>query len=63
MVKLLLGRQNVDVNYRDDKGRIPLALVAWDGHEAVVKLLLERQEVPFQRCREFYCPRAGLSCS
>ena len=40
MVKLLLGRRDVNPDSRDDYGRTPLVCAAMGGHEGVVKLLL-----------------------
>ena len=45
VVKLLLGLENVEVNYKDKNGRTPLSWAAWQGHEAVVKLLVARDDV------------------
>ena len=45
VVKLLLGRGDVDVNLKDNSGRTPLSWAAVTGHEAVVKLLLGRGDV------------------
>ena len=45
VVKLLLGREEVDPDKHDLDGNTPLSLAAWDGHEGVVKILLAREEV------------------
>ncbi|MCJ1432221.1 hypothetical protein MMC27_001577 [Xylographa pallens] len=45
VVKLLLEREDVQVNSRDDMGRTPLSWAATKGHEAVVSLFLERKDV------------------
>ena len=42
MVKLLLGRENVDPDRPDKDGYGPLGLAAFCGHEGVVKMLLGR---------------------
>jgi ankyrin repeat protein len=43
VVKLLLATERVDVNSKDTKyGQTPLWMAAVGGHEAVVKLLLEK---------------------
>lgn len=41
MVKLLLDRADVEADLKHQYGRTPLWWAAWDGHEAVVRLLLE----------------------
>jgi len=45
VVKLLLGREEVDPDKLDIDGHTPLSLAAWDGHERVAKILLGREEV------------------
>jgi len=45
VVKLLLGREDVDPNRPDKNDRTPLAWAAGKGHEGVVKLLLGREDV------------------
>ena len=45
MVKLLLGRKEVNPDSRDGYGRTPLWFAALGGHEGIVKLLLHRKEV------------------
>jgi hypothetical protein len=42
VVELLIVRDDVDVNTKDKGGRTPLSRAALNGHEAVVKLLLEK---------------------
>ncbi|KAF8421802.1 ankyrin repeat-containing domain protein [Tirmania nivea] len=44
-MRLLLERNDVDINATDNNGRSPLSLAAGRGHEAVVRLLLERNDV------------------
>jgi ankyrin repeat protein len=43
-VQLLLQRNDVALN-ETTKGLTPLMVAAWDGHEAVVKLLLKRDDI------------------
>ena len=45
VVKILLGREEVDPDKLDLDGHTPLSLAAWNGHEGVVKILLGREEV------------------
>jgi len=45
VVKLLLGREEVDPDKLDLDGHTPLSLAAWGGYEGVVKLFLGREEV------------------
>jgi ankyrin repeat protein len=44
-VELLLKREGVDADSKDEYGRTPLWWAAKNGHEAVVKLLLEHKGV------------------
>ena len=44
VVKLLLGRTDVDPDMTDMRGRTPLSWAAAFGHDGVVKLLLERED-------------------
>ena len=37
MVKLLAERDDIDANSKDNRGRTPLRMAAWRGHEAVVE--------------------------
>lgn len=39
IVKMLIGRDDVDINLRDCRGRTPLDWAALYGHKAVVQLL------------------------
>jgi ankyrin repeat protein len=41
VVKVLLDRTDIEVNARDDEQRTPLQRTAENGHESVVKLLLD----------------------
>ena len=45
VVKLLLGREDVDPNHPDGYDRTPLGCAAAEGHQGVVKLLLEQKSV------------------
>jgi len=45
VVKVLLGRDDIDPNKPDHFGRTPLWLAASNAHEGVVKVLLERGDV------------------
>jgi len=46
VVKVLLGRKDVDPNQRATAyGRTPLSCAAKNGHEGVVKILLEREDI------------------
>ena len=45
MVKILLGRDEVNPDKPDHYGRTPLCCAALNGHEGVVKMLLERDGV------------------
>jgi len=44
-VKLLLGREDVNPDRPDNRGRTPLSWAAGNGHGGVVKLLLGREDV------------------
>ena len=44
-MKLLVGRDDVEVDFKDTGGRTPLSYAAGSGHEAVVKLLVDRDDV------------------
>jgi len=45
VVKILLGREEVNPDKPDNSGKTPLSYAAQSGHEGVVKILLEREEV------------------
>ena len=45
VVKILVARDDVEVNTTDSEGRSPLLQAAEEGHEAVVKLLVARDDV------------------
>jgi len=45
VVKLLLDKEDVDSEIKDDYGQTLLWWVATNGHEAVVKLLLDKEGV------------------
>ena len=61
VVKLLLGREDIDLNRRDKYGRTPLGYAAIKGHEGVVKLLLGREDVDPNRLGEY--DRTPLGCA
>ena len=44
-VKLLLAKDGVDPDFKDNNGQTPLSFAAGTGHEAVVKLLLAKKGV------------------
>jgi ankyrin repeat protein len=45
VVRLLVERDDVEVDSKDDYGRTPLSWAAERGHKAVVQLLVERVDV------------------
>jgi len=45
VVKILLGREEVNPDKPDIEGLTPLSLASWNGHEQVVGILLGREEV------------------
>jgi ankyrin repeat protein len=45
VVKLLLGKEGIDVNFKDSGGRTPLLWAAAKGHDKVVKLLLGKEGI------------------
>ncbi|MCJ1255063.1 hypothetical protein MMC24_002879 [Lignoscripta atroalba] len=45
VVRLLMTRDDVEADSRDQYGRTPLSLAAENGHEAVVRLLMTRDDV------------------
>ena len=45
VVRLLLEREDVQANLKDEDGRTPLSWAAGEGREAIVRLLLEREDV------------------
>src|SRR6187402_929791 len=42
LVKLLVGRDDIDINTKDKSGLMPLSRAAERGHEAIVRLLVDR---------------------
>ncbi|KAF8421786.1 ankyrin repeat-containing domain protein [Tirmania nivea] len=45
VVRLLLERNDVDVDAKDNSGWSPLSLAAMSGYEAVVRLLVEQDNI------------------
>lgn len=45
VVKVLIERDDVDADSKDNAGRTPLSYAAWNGRKALVKLLLEAGKV------------------
>jgi ankyrin repeat protein len=45
VLRLLLGRDDVQVDSKGNDGRTPLSWAASEGYEVIVKLLLERHNV------------------
>jgi ankyrin repeat protein len=45
VIKLLVKRDDVVVDLKDNDGRTPLSWAAERGHKAVIKLLVERDDV------------------
>jgi ankyrin repeat protein len=45
IVQLLLARDDVEVNCEDRHGRTPLWRATWEGHEAIVGLMQELDDV------------------
>lgn len=45
IVKMLLEREDIDVNCQNGSGNTALMLVAWYGHGAIFKMLLERGDI------------------
>jgi len=44
VVKIQLGREEINSDRRDNYGQTPLSYAASNGREGVVKILLEREE-------------------
>jgi len=59
IVRLLVGRPDVDVDSKDRYDRTPLSWAAVEGHEAVVRLLVDREGVDAES--EDYMGRTPLS--
>jgi hypothetical protein len=50
--KLLVGKHgdgDIGADLKDSYGRTPLSYAAWSGHEAIVKLLVEREDVDLKQ--------------
>ena len=45
VVRLLTGRNDVDINASDNNGQTPLLWAAAKGHEVVVRLLIEKNDI------------------
>jgi ankyrin repeat protein len=52
MVALLLTEGCASVNARDNENRTPLHSAAWQGHAAIVRLLLEHGATPDHTCNQ-----------
>ena len=52
MVALLLTEGNASVNACDNEKRTPLHSAAWQGHAAIVRLLLEHGATPDHTCNQ-----------
>ena len=52
MVALLLTEGGANVNARDNENRTPLHSAAWQGHAAIVRLLLENGATPDHTCNQ-----------
>ena len=63
VVKLLLGREDVDPNRPDHDGNAPLRCAAGNGHEGVVKLLLGRGDVDPNRPDKYDQTPLGCAAS
>ena len=45
LVKMQLGRPDIEVNTTDERGRTPLSRAAMTRHEGIFRMLLERREI------------------
>jgi len=61
VVKVLLDTGKVDVDSKDNDGRTPLILAAWNGHLTVVKTLLNTANI--DATAEDICGLAALQLS
>lgn len=52
MVALLLTEGGASVNACDNENRTPLHSAAWQGHAAIVRLLLEHGATPDHTCNQ-----------
>lgn len=52
MVALLLTEGAANVNACDNENRTPLHSAAWQGHAAIVRLLLEHGATPDHTCNQ-----------
>ena len=55
MVKILVTRDNVEVNTKDDHGRSPLSYAAEHVNQAVVKILVAQDDVEVDTRYEAGC--------
>jgi len=53
VVRLLIKRDDVDINAKDRRGSTPLIWAVLEGHEAVVRLLIERDGVDLNATDNF----------
>jgi ankyrin repeat protein len=45
VIKLLIKRDDVETDSKNQDNRIPLSYTASNGHEAVIKLLIKRDDI------------------
>lgn len=59
MVRLLVERDDVEADSKDEGGRTPLLWAAEEGHDAWARLLVEREDV--EADSKSLCSRTPLS--